>query len=81
VDFLQKVEREDGMEGTPFVTVDYDEFKPETYRGFVIDWEGRKTRIFTGDFGRDYAYVLTEYTPFQHSSTIDHYLKDSGVRP
>jgi len=65
---------------SPFVTVDYDEFKPETYRGIVITWEGREIRKNSGDFVMDYMYVIEEYAPFNKSSMVDHYMADAQIK-
>ena len=60
-----------------YVTVDYDESKPETYRGIVIELpDGEVHRINTGDFNRDYQRTLDEYTPFAQSSMVDNFRFD-----
>ena len=59
-----------------FVTVDYDECRPETYRGILVIEGDEQTRINSGDFMRDYIHVCDEYTPFLESSTIFNYMQD-----
>jgi len=66
-------------ENLPFVSVDYDEFHPETYRGILIDWEGKQTRVFSGDFVKDYNRVQFEYIPFNFSSSLNNFINDAKL--
>lgn len=62
----------------PFVTVDYTEFKPETYQGIRVTVADDETHvIYSGNFETDYAHVCMEYAPFMKSSTIDNFILDS----
>ena len=58
------------------VTVDYQEWKPETYKGIVVSDGWGSRRVFTGDFKADYAKVVKQHAPFQKSSSVDHYMMD-----
>lgn len=70
---------EQSKEKMPYVSVDYDEFHPETYRGILIDWEGKQTRIFSGDFVKDYNHVQLEYIPFNFSSSLNNFINDAKL--
>lgn len=65
----------------PFVSVDYDEGDPSSYRGIVVIFgeEEREDRINTGDFTRDLNRISLEYTPFLVSSTVHTYLREIGM--
>ncbi len=38
--------------------IDYDEFKPETYRATVVESAGKQTRFASGDSLVDYANAI-----------------------
>lgn len=60
----------------PVLSVDYDSGRPETYRSITIDWEGKQSRISTGDFYRDLGYVQAEYSPFKTSESFDKFMAE-----
>jgi hypothetical protein len=59
-----------------FVTVDYIEFQPETYKGIQVTTNGETITVYTGDFEKDYAAVVEKYAPFKISSSIDNFTAD-----
>lgn len=65
--------------------LDYDELDPATYRGFVLNIPGHKTRFNSGDPVADYLavaiYLATLGNPYvTGSSSCDHFVMDGGVR-
>jgi len=77
-----------GMMGTThYLCVDYEEFKPDTYKGVVISETGNSKdeliRVFSGDLERDAQVaeqILNEMTGGYYnvvfSSTYDSYFDD-----
>lgn len=66
----------------PFVSVDYDDFKPETYRGFILSMDGETRRFFTGDPAVDLLAMMEwmrdeGHKSFQNSSSFDDFVADS----
>jgi hypothetical protein len=66
-----------------FISVDYDEFKPETYRGVNVEFKDKKKVFNTGDFLADLKsgldYVRSLHVPISILSSIDNYVMDSKV--
>ncbi|WP_027086052.1 site-specific integrase [Cohnella panacarvi] len=60
----------------PIVGVDYDSGDLKTYRGITIDWEGKQSRISTGDFYRDLGYVQAEYSPFKMAPSFEKFMME-----
>lgn len=64
------------------IWVDFEEFKPETYKGVWATEGGNNTcRSYTGDFKIDYEYVL-KYAKItgktvMNSSSVDDWFMDS----
>lgn len=63
-----------------YVTVRYEENKPETYSGLEITLPDGEVHILnTGEFLRDYMRAIEEYEPFYKSSTVDTYMRETGI--
>lgn len=70
------------------LTIDYDEGKPESYRGVLVSDTDNRTpaqRFFTGHPGADYAEVGRQLASFfaqggvmVQSSMVDHFVADGG---
>lgn len=66
----------------PYLWVDYDEFKPETYRAVVIDLpDGKRIRFASGDFDVDFHKAenhifLVLGCGYLHASSLDNFEAD-----
>ena len=73
---------------TIIVSVDYEEYKPNTYQGVVVESHydvQLRMVVNTGDFRRDIRIAWRFCSKGASygacfSSSFDHYLYDSGVR-
>lgn len=68
-----------------FISVNYEELKPETYAGFTLKMGDRVETINTGNPTVDYVAIgCIAYTiaggrlPIMQSSSIDHFIMDGG---
>jgi hypothetical protein len=75
-----------GSENMAIVSVDYDEDKPEIYRGVVFEHDnGEEKRVNTGDFIDDFnamrEYLITKYPGLYIpcSSSVGHYINDANI--
>lgn len=63
------------------LTVDYQEFEPETYKGFYVYGSSPETRVYSGNPMQDYKKILSildaKKLTVILSSQIDNYLMDS----
>lgn len=62
--------------GLPYVSVIYEEWKPETYQGIKIQHETTEELINTGNFMADWLTVQQKIKYFNCSSTVDNFMKD-----
>ena len=67
------------------IWVDFEEFKPETYKGVWASEDGNiACRSYTGDFKTDYAYIMkyAELTgrTIINSSSVDDWYMDNNKR-
>lgn len=70
----------DKNEQLPIVTVIYKEGNPETYQGIEITLpDGELHKLNTGEFIRDYMCAMRKYEPFHKSSSVDTYIRESGI--
>lgn len=66
----------DKDEVRPTIAVEYEPFKPETYRGISVNHKGETKIVFSGDFYRDYGQALLEFpNPIQLPSVF-HFMED-----
>jgi hypothetical protein len=72
--------------GRGFISVNSEEFKPDTYKGYILDNLDEEIKIGTGDFFID-SILLSFFTnsslrskcfSWTYSSSYDHFLSDSG---
>ncbi|MBB6689957.1 tyrosine-type recombinase/integrase [Cohnella xylanilytica] len=66
----------DPDEGRPIVAVEYEAFKPETYRGIEVLVKGDKVIFNSGDFYRDYGQVVLEYPNAIQLPSVSQYMED-----
>lgn len=59
-----------------FIAADYEEFMPETFRGYVVEYRDMKKTFPTLDEASEYAYTLG--VPFAHLSSVDDYEMDKA---
>jgi len=63
-----------------FVSVDYDEFKPETYRGVTVEGHDETKRFCTEnplqDVSDAYSYALEHFGLILSSSSVVHFSTD-----
>ncbi len=73
------------------VRVDYEEFKPESYRGVVLEKVVKGLavevlRINSGDFGKDFAELegklpsITKGRRVVSTSSVEHYRQDIAAK-
>lgn len=68
-----------------FLTVDYDEFEPETYKGVCICTIDNKElkRVYTGNFIEDIKSIIEQnecYYPLLTMSDLDNYIMDYEIK-
>lgn len=73
------------MKNNAYLYCDYEEFKPKTYHGFVIDYKkDGEFRVNTGKPYKDFEEILNKFhkkypeISVAISSTVDNYLMDSN---
>ena len=72
------------MKKVAYLSVDYEEFSPETYEGvYVVDKEGNVlTEEYSGNFEEDFRKVKKWINEFDghvfRRSSVDHYLLESS---
>lgn len=64
----------DALEDMAFISADYEEGKPETFRGYVVEHRGNETRFQTLE--EAYSYVETLGVPYAPLSSVEHYEED-----
>lgn len=68
------------------IGVDYDEMKPESYKGVILSIKGVKKEFNTGNFIKDWydcnKFILNsdlcETEQFSNSSSLDHFIMDGA---
>lgn len=77
------------MKNLLFIRVDYEDFKPETYKGVYVDTKDKQRLIHvnTGDFVFDYNFIMDFLKTYLKnnptldvfcSSSVDNYISDKG---
>jgi hypothetical protein len=67
------------------VGIDYEEYKPETYKGvFLNEADGTTYRWMTDDSVKDYAAAMEfargkGWDAIMHFSSVDHFVMDGGI--
>lgn len=66
------------------LSIDYTEFRPETYRGVILSLEGKRIALLSSGVPQtDYLAALEVASIFGkwviHSSTVDHFVMDGGI--
>lgn len=60
----------------PFIRVDYKEFKPETYWGVVVSYNGKEEILFSGNFDQDLSDATTKYPDHYMNSSVIQFMED-----